>query len=274
MKESARGVIRSDFLGLPVGTQTPVGNLRKDCSSESSSLSLAVSKNRESGQVKCLRRGCENHYTPRRWNQQFCGDPDCRKEVRRWQAAKRQQRVRETEQGRKRHRERERQRRRANRNRKSVPNPPVQPPAQPPEPRPSGAWSRCKPHPKYFCDRPGCFDPVRPARSRAARYCGDECRRAVNRVRDRQRKHLKRQDLTNELHRSTRFDPLLPIRSEHLPQAQCDEPRSVNHRQRTDVRNYGATDSRGLSSEAFSRRQVDGQQRDSGSQSRAPPSSE
>ena len=247
-----------------------MGNLRKDRSSESSSLSLVISKNREHGQVKCLRRGCENHYTPRRWNQQFCGDPECRKEVLRWQAAKRQQRVRETEQGRERHNERERQRRQANRDRKSAPNQPV----QPPEPVPPSAWSRCKPHPKDFCDRPGCYDPVRPARSREAKYCGDDCRRDVNRVRDRQRKHLKRQGLENNPLRSTRCDPLVPIYSEHLPQAQCDDPRPMKLCSPTHVRNYGATDLGGLSSEALSRRQVDGQQRNSGSKSRAPPSSE
>jgi hypothetical protein len=251
-----------------------VGNLRKDGSTDSSSLSLAVSKNREPGQVQCLRRGCENHYKPRRWNQRFCGDPDCRREVRRWQAAKRQQRVRQTELGRQRHREREFQRRRAYRDRKSELSLPVQQPVQPPEPLPPGAWSRCKPHPKYFCDRPGCYDPVRSARSHAARYCSDECRRAVERVRDRQRKHLKRQDLTNAWLGSTPGDRLVAIHSGRLPRAQLDGPRAIRHRQPTGVRNYGATDLSGISSEVFPRRQVDDQQRNSGSKSRAPPSSE
>jgi len=38
----------------------------------------------------CLRKGCGQKYLPRRWNQRYCQDPDCLREVRRWQAAKRQ----------------------------------------------------------------------------------------------------------------------------------------------------------------------------------------
>jgi hypothetical protein len=38
----------------------------------------------------CLRKGCGRKYQPRRWNQRYCQDPECQRQVRRWQAAQRQ----------------------------------------------------------------------------------------------------------------------------------------------------------------------------------------
>jgi hypothetical protein len=38
----------------------------------------------------CLRKGCGRKYQPRSWNQRYCQDPECRRQVRRWQAARRQ----------------------------------------------------------------------------------------------------------------------------------------------------------------------------------------
>jgi hypothetical protein len=38
----------------------------------------------------CLRKGCGRKYQPRCRHQRFCQDPDCQREVRRWQAARRQ----------------------------------------------------------------------------------------------------------------------------------------------------------------------------------------
>jgi hypothetical protein len=38
----------------------------------------------------CLRKGCGRQYQPRRWNQRYCQDADCQRQVRRWQAAQRQ----------------------------------------------------------------------------------------------------------------------------------------------------------------------------------------
>jgi hypothetical protein len=42
----------------------------------------------------CLRQGCGRKYQPRRWNQRYCQEPDCQRQVRRWQAAQRQARCR------------------------------------------------------------------------------------------------------------------------------------------------------------------------------------
>ena len=49
-----------------------------------------------------------------------------------------------------------------------------------------------KKHPQVFCDRPGCYEPVRESPCAPASYCGDDCRAAMNRVRDRERKWLLR----------------------------------------------------------------------------------
>jgi hypothetical protein len=43
----------------------------------------------------CLRKGCGRNYQPRRWNQRYCQDPECLRQVRRWQAAQRQARRRQ-----------------------------------------------------------------------------------------------------------------------------------------------------------------------------------
>ncbi len=250
-----------------------MGNLREDSCSDSRLLSLTGFENRESGQCKCLRRGCENHYTPRRWNQRFCGQPECQRLVERWQAAKRQRRVRQTEQGRERHKRRERERRQAKRQCRDQATVPVQPAVGELKP-PQRAWSRCKTHPKDFCDRPGCYDPVRPSRSRAARYCSNECRRAVDRVRDRCRKHFMRQQFKQGLGCATGRDSLHHSKHDRKSASQLDEAvfDSVDDSKR--VRDYRFTDMIGLSSETFSGRQVDDQQRNSGSFSRPPPAQE
>jgi hypothetical protein len=38
----------------------------------------------------CLRKGCGRKYQPRSWNQRYCQDPECLRQVHRWQAARRQ----------------------------------------------------------------------------------------------------------------------------------------------------------------------------------------
>jgi hypothetical protein len=38
----------------------------------------------------CLNKRCGRKYQPRRWNQRYCQDPECLREVRSWLAARRQ----------------------------------------------------------------------------------------------------------------------------------------------------------------------------------------
>lgn len=132
----------------------------------------------------CLRKGCGEVFQPACWNQRYCQQPDCLREVRRWQALKRQRKHRESPENRKRHASAEAERRRSEK---------AKPAKEASEsPGQQRAWSRSKGIPAEFCDRTGCYEPL-PAASRApARYCGHACRQAVRRVLDRERKWLKR----------------------------------------------------------------------------------
>jgi hypothetical protein len=59
----------------------------------------------------CLRKGCGRKYQPRSWNQRYCQDPQCLREVCRWQAARRQAKYRAHATARSRHAQAERERR-------------------------------------------------------------------------------------------------------------------------------------------------------------------
>jgi hypothetical protein len=43
----------------------------------------------------CLRKGCRRKYQPRSWNQRYCQEPTCLKQLYDWQAAQRQARRRQ-----------------------------------------------------------------------------------------------------------------------------------------------------------------------------------
>lgn len=146
------------------------------------------------GWRSCLRKGCGRGFQARRYNQRYCREPGCLGEVRRWQAAKRQQKCRSQPGARQRHAEAERQRRKRRASEAQKPSeeetaavalkdaPAVN----------SGAWSRSRRHPEIFCDRPGCYEPLRDSPRVRASYCGDDCRAAMRQVRDRERKWLRR----------------------------------------------------------------------------------
>ena len=145
----------------------------------------------------CLRKGCGRKYQPRRWNQRYCENPDCRKEVARWQAAKRQQKRRSRPAVRQQRAAAERQRRaachearREARCRLVSSRAACRSPAVPqPTPR---AWSRRRKNSAPFCDRPGCYQPQRVVCCGQAGYCHGDCRQAMRRVFDRERKYLRR----------------------------------------------------------------------------------
>ena len=73
----------------------------------------------------CLRKGCGQKYLPRRWNQHYCQDPQCLREVRRWQAAKRQARRRQDETVKTQHADAQRARRQRTASSPQPPKPPV-----------------------------------------------------------------------------------------------------------------------------------------------------
>ena len=148
---------------------------------------------------QCLRKGCENRYQPRQRNQQFCNEPGCHAEVIRWQNAKRQQRWRRQPKNRERQARLARIRRQKEKLEPKVPslvvlntcsclptNAATATDASCP------ASSRCSKLPENFCDRPGCYEPTRASQRNHAKYCGNDCRNAVDRAKDRQRKSIAR----------------------------------------------------------------------------------
>jgi hypothetical protein len=127
----------------------------------------------------CLRKGCGCVYRPVRGNQRYCQDPYCLREVRRWQAGKRQRKARGHAKGRNKHASAERRRRWEKKACRKVGRA---------DARSRGASEIAKPLAE-ICDRPGCYDAPR---SPCARYCCLACRDTMRRVRDRERKWLKR----------------------------------------------------------------------------------
>ncbi len=227
------------------------------------SLSFKNRVNREPRERKCLRKGCENCYVPGRWNQRFCQEPDCQRLVRRWQAAKRQRRQRETEAGRKNHRERERGRRELKRQ-----QPPDSAATKPNAP--ARAWSRSKQIPGNFCDRPGCYEETRYSPKVASKYCCDTCREAVAKVRDRERKWLMRQASTKTS---------LPTAGYQRQQSSSTADRrsklpADGSRTALPVFDYRNHTPLGISSLTHERSQVDDHERDSCPRPRPPPSAQ
>ena len=173
---------------------------------------------RRLGLRTCLRKGCGCIYRARRWNQRYCQEPECLKQVRRWQAAKRQALRRRRPEARQSHADAERQRRARRRaeHPHKTPPPCASTPAEDefsgsslepgPELHPDpGAWSRSRNLSAPFCDRPGCYEAVRASSRCQARYCGDVCRQAVRRVRDRERKWLARNTQAGRFKRSIEY---------------------------------------------------------------------
>lgn len=159
----------------------------------------------------CLRKGCGRVFQPRRWNQRYCQDPECLRLVRRWQAAKRQRQHRQANAHRQRHCQAERQRRQQRRQQASgtggaFGSEDTSKATSPPrDAKEDGAWSRSKNKSADFCDRVGCYEPLRPSSRAAARYCGDACRQAMRQVVDRERKWLRRNTYVGHFKRKLEY---------------------------------------------------------------------
>jgi hypothetical protein len=220
---------------------------------------------------QCLRKGCVQQFVPRRWNQRYCREPECLQQLSRWQAAKRQQRRRARAEVRRQQAEAQRQRRQ--RHRSEAGDRQTEPAAEPPAASRPRALSRSKKNPHDFCDRPGCFEPRRPSGRAPARYCGDACRQAVQRVRDRERKWKRRKQQAAAAAR--RVTPHLPQR-ERKPaagQAGTNAIVRVAPRSTHPVRHYRDGAPRALSSrETHPEVPTHDQETSAGRGSRAPPS--
>lgn len=149
----------------------------------------------------CLCEGCPRVFRARRGNQRYCQDPDCLREARRWHAAKRQQRHRMHPDRRRAHADAERLRRR-NGNRRGA--------AKPGQARATtkrgAAWSRRrKKSEPPLCDRPGCWETPQDVGGQRAHYCGPECRQAMRRVLDRERKARRRKVFEGRFKRQIQY---------------------------------------------------------------------
>lgn len=222
----------------------------------------------------CLRKGCGRRFQARRYNQRYCQDPECRREVRRWQAAKRQRKCRSQSEGRQRHAEAERQRRK--RRAAEVPKPPESEPAVTEMPAEPGAWSRRRKFPENFCDRPGCYEPLRDSPRARASYCGDDCRACMRRVRDRERKCLRRKTEAGQFKRRLEYQAARAKRREGSgASSDAASGQSSTHagaKQRT-VLLYRCGGGAALDLSAPTEATAHDRQRTSGSRPRAPPAS-
>jgi hypothetical protein len=220
---------------------------------------------------QCLRKGCGRTFVPRRWNQRYCREPECLRLLRRWQAAKRQQRRRTRAEVRRQQAAAQRERRHRQRAEAGVRQAVRSPPAAAAPAR--RAWSRCKKNLQDFCDRPGCFEPRRPSRRAPARYCAGDCRPTVQRVQDRERKWKRRKHHVAAASRRS---------AHHLPQREWKHttPRGATHSAATTVarparpvRRYRDATRRGVSSrETYPEIPPHDQETSAGPGSRAPPS--
>ena len=131
----------------------------------------------------CLRKGCRRKYQPQCWNQRYCQDPECLRQVRRWQAARRQAKHRQDAAAKTRHANTERERRqRATCTPQAIQD--------------SGVAPRVVTQRKNFllplCARPGCHESPVISHRNPARFCCHPCSQAVRNVQDRERKWLSR----------------------------------------------------------------------------------
>ena len=142
----------------------------------------------------CLRKGCGRRYQPRRWNQRYCRDPECLRQLRRWQAAQRQARRRQDDAIKAQHAAAERARRRNVRG-VSVRAVSVRTCQRKQRSR-SRLRRRVVTQQKFFvdsmCVRPGCYESATKLGRNQRRYCGSVCCQAVRQVLDRERKWVQR----------------------------------------------------------------------------------
>ena len=154
----------------------------------------------------CLRKGCGCVFQPCRWNQRYCQDAECLRLVRRWQAAKRQRQRRQHAGHRQQHCAAERERRKRRRQQAAEGTSSASSTAEPTKAaEKDGAWSRSKRSSANFCDRPGCYDPVRCSLRAQARYCGDRCAQVMRRVLDRERKWVRRNTYAGRFKRQLEY---------------------------------------------------------------------
>ena len=164
----------------------------------------------------CLRKGCGHKYQPRRWNQRYCQDPQCLREVRRWQAARRQAKRRQDAAVQSQHAKAQQARRRR------VPSPAQ--PQEKTEVAPARGHAAKIFWPIPLCARPGCHAAPLDSIRTPARYCCAACRQAVRNVVDRERKWRWRGTLSGRRKRAYEYRAARARRARGQPDASAAAP--------------------------------------------------
>jgi hypothetical protein len=196
---------------FPLGVAAPVGTLH------GTHRHSRLPRARRPRPRTCFRKGCGRKYQPRCWNQRYCQDPECLRQVRRWQAARRQAERRQDVRIRAQHAQAEKKRRRRDKTSpKAVDNPEV---------------ACARGHAAFFfalplCDRPGCHEHPMISPRNPARYCGAACRQAVHNVQDRERKWHSRSTLDGQKKRAIEYEAARQFRSQRQHSAADVPPRA------------------------------------------------
>lgn len=168
------------------------------CQHCTSALPLSPGNSRFPPRV-CLRKGCGRTFDARCGNQRYCQHPKCMRLVRRWQSAKRQRVRRQRPEVREERATAAREARERKSRQKTDPAVLAEPVMPVEQPDPPDAWSRSMKNSGPICDRVGCYEPPRSSCRCPARYCSHECRDAMQRVRDRERKWLWRNTFIGQI---------------------------------------------------------------------------
>ena len=135
---------------------------------------------------RCLLKGCEQRFHPRQACQRYCS-AECREAARRWSRWKAQQRYRETAAGQEKRNGQSRRYRERVKSRKT------------PEPEAVNEAARVITPEHFFrpmLRRPGCYEGfAQQRRSPLQHFCSPECRRALERVREREQRWKQARDL-------------------------------------------------------------------------------
>lgn len=189
---------RAEFAGQPPGCITKAHRWHPGCR-------------------RCLLKGCDRWFLPRRPQARYCG-PTCQRAARRWRRWHAARRYRATTHGKQRRRDQSRRYRTCRRECAATADPPpsslVEPeplPASDPPAMPSACEGQrpaeiVEEFAGLPCDRPGCYVLFRfTSRSPQQHFCSCQCRQALRRVRQREaRLQQRRQQGVPRLHPSQR----------------------------------------------------------------------
>lgn len=130
----------------------------------------------------CLLKGCRRRFTPKLPQSRYCSE-ECAKAARRWSVWKARKKYRESPKAKK-QRGQQAKRNRGRKKAKKAAGDPGNPPSLAPT-----VGHHCKEVPEHSCDRPGCYVCFTlTARSPLQRFCSRDCRQALHRVLQRERR--------------------------------------------------------------------------------------